>query len=792
MDRVSGDPSGAAETVRPVTVDKLGVRLALVALLCLALACAGVGGPDRKASDEERTNYAAALEEARRDPAAGATRLEAFIDSYPQSALADDAAEELALLALEQGDGALARSWFTLIVREYPNEDRAEMARLGLARMAVEAGEPETARRVLMRARFSQFDPAERRAAYRLLGELSEERVERLVWLARERAALFEELQLLREELQLPSPQPRPVVDEQPQPLVNDELQAPSEELREPYGDADATQLALLESELTQLDAELDELSAQLPDEELELVARTLDQENEAARLWLHLARRALAEGEIDEARKLANRVSDRTLSRGDEVLLGDLLLLIQLRAQMGDAVELPTFAEVAAHAPPSTEGASGTLGLILPLSGRFASYGEESLRGALLAARIFDIPVDLPEAGAPAAPAWVARSENDEAQDTASGADDRDAQIAAGADEPGGLRLVVRDSRGSPEVAVAAVRELGEIEDLVAIVGPLLGTAAEAAAQAAEEIAVPMLALTSREEVARGRDGVFRLRTTPDDEVHFLVGHAAGKLGARRFAVLYPKDSYGRGMRDRFWEAVEAQGGAVVASSGYEPDATDFGEAIRRMIGYTLLTPGEREALEQREALLRRGRRLEPADAAVARRVAYATIGPEGEPLPPIIDFDVLFIPDSHDKVVLIAPQLSFHHVVDVRLLGPNGWNHPELVPIGREHVSGAVISALFHEESRFPIVAIFVDDYAATLGQPPGVFAAHSYDAVNLVLVQLARGRDTRAQVRDGILRTQGYPGSSGVTSMMPDGNARKRPFLLGVRGGRIIPLD
>jgi hypothetical protein len=120
MDRVSGDPSGAAETVRPVTVDKLGVRLALVALLCLALACAGVGGPDREASDEERMSYAAALEEARRDPAAGAVQLEAFIESHPQSALADDAAEELALLALEQGDGALAGWWFTVLVGLYP------------------------------------------------------------------------------------------------------------------------------------------------------------------------------------------------------------------------------------------------------------------------------------------------------------------------------------------------------------------------------------------------------------------------------------------------------------------------------------------------------------------------------------------------------------------------------------------------------------------------------------------------------------------------------------------------
>jgi len=756
--------------VRLGKTDELGVRLALVILVCLGVACAGLGGPDRKASDEERATYEAAVAEVGRDPVSGAAKLEAFIDLYPRSALADDAAEQLARLSLERGEKEQARDWLALIVRDYPKEDRADMARLGLARMAVASGEPETARRVLSRARFSRLDLADRRAAYRLLAELSEEKVERLVWLARERGALWEELERAPDYPDYPEEPSE--LDSSPPPKV-------------------PAHLVSLQAEIAKLDAALDDLIVQLSDEELELAARTLDQEDAATRAWLHLARRALARGDIDAAEDYVDRAAGGARTRGDEILLTELVLLIELRAKMAEAGDLPTFAEVADQDPPSTEGATGTLGLVLPLSGRFASYGEESLRGVLLAARIFDIPVELPDSSAPAAAApWKRRSESQATSGEALGENTE----AAGpdADEPGGLRLVVRDSRGSPEVAAAAVRELADVDDLLAIVGPLLGASAEAAADAAEDEGVPMLALTSREEVARGRIGVFRLRTTPDDEVHFLVSHAVGQLGARRFAVLYPKDGYGRGMRDRFWQAVEAQGGAVVASSGYEPDATDFGEAIRKMIGYSLLTPGEKKALEEREALLRRGRRLDPADAAVARRVAYSILGPEGQPLPPVVDFDVLFIPDTHDKVVLIAPQLTFHQVVDVRLLGPNGWNHPDLVPIGRKHVSGAVISALFHENSRFPFVASFVDDYIATFGEAPGVFAAHAYDAANLVLVQLAQGRDSRDEVRDGILRTQGYPGASGVISIMPDGNARKRPFLLGVRGGNIIPLD
>ena len=155
-------------------------------------------------------------------------------------------------------------------------------------------------------------------------------------------------------------------------------------------------------------------------------------------------------------------------------------------------------------------------------------------------------------------------------------------------------------------------------------------------------------------------------------------------------------------------------------------------------------------------------------------------------------MDFDALFIPDGYAKIGLIAPQLAFHELTGVQLLGPGEWYHDDLIAIAQEHVSGAVISALFDPNSRFPFVARFVDDYRDTFALEPDAYAAHAYDAANLVLVQLAKGRLTREDVRDGIVRTQAYPGASGVISVSPDGNARKRPFLLRVKGSHMVPLD
>ncbi|MBW2713036.1 MAG: ABC transporter substrate-binding protein, partial [Deltaproteobacteria bacterium] len=162
-----------------------------------------------------------------------------------------------------------------------------------------------------------------------------------------------------------------------------------------------------------------------------------------------------------------------------------------------------------------------------------------------------------------------------------------------------------------------------------------------------------------------------------------------------------------------------------------------------------------------------------------------------DGEPLPPIVDFDALFIADSHEKVVLIAPQLAFHDVTGVRLLGAGGWNHPDLLTMGRKHVRGAIFAETFYAEYPHPAVTHYVERYSSGYDGEPSQFSAQSYDATNLVLAQLARGTVTRDGVTLGLLRVRDYAGVSGSTSVQPDGNARKRPFLLEVRWGRILPL-
>jgi ABC-type branched-subunit amino acid transport system substrate-binding protein len=675
------------------------MRLVALALaLALLGACAGLQGT--RISSEQREAYEGALESLDRDPDLAQQRLEQFLRRWPEGPLADDARMRLGEIALARGDDDTALRHFYYVVRNFSNGDQIDLARLRAAQIRIDQGDAPAAEQLLKRVRLSRLSREEQRAGYRALADAAPDDVTRLLRLATLRA--FE-------------------------------------------GDDDAVALT---------DVEIDRILLELERADLERAADQLGDGIPAARVRLRAAELALEGGDVSQAREQLERASQLPLAPAYAARLQSAAERLEMReaglAPEGEA--LPTFSEAAVVGRPRTAGATGTLGVVLPLSGDFADFGEESLRGILLAAGVFDPP-------------------------------------------PGSatnVRVLIRDTRGRPERAAEAVRDLAKHDEVSAILGPLLAGECEAAAEAAQRAGVPLLALTSREEIAATRSQVLRVRTRPKEEVATLVDHAVRELGARTFAILYPNDAYGLGLRDLFWDAVEEQGGAVVGVARYDPQATDFAEPIRRLVGYVLLSPEEQQALQKREQMLRRARRLPPEKALELREQARALTGPEGEPLPPIVDFDALFIPESHEKVVLIAPQLAFHEALGTRLLGPSGWYHPDLVPIGRDHVEGALFTAQFFPESELPMVREFTDRYLETFAATPEAFAAQGYDAANLVLMQLANGRHSRDDVRRGVLATRAFPGVTGVLSMRADGNARKRPFLLGIERGQIVQLE
>ena len=111
------------------------------------------------------------------------------------------------------------------------------------------------------------------------------------------------------------------------------------------------------------------------------------------------------------------------------------------------------------------------------------------------------------------------------------------------------------------------------------------------------------------------------------------------------------------------------------------------------------------------------------------------------------------------------------------------------DIESLGGDPLEGALFASHFYPDSQVPYVRTFRQHFEAAFGGVPDAFAAQAYDAASLALAQLARGRDDREDVRDGLRKIDSFPGMSGVTTIGADGNAHKRPFLLGIEHGRIV---
>ena len=309
-------------------------------------------------------------------------------------------------------------------------------------------------------------------------------------------------------------------------------------------------------------------------------------------------------------------------------------------------------------------------IGAILSLSGRARRVGELALRGLMLAA-------DLPSKG-PAAP-----------------------------DAP---NVVFRDDAGDAARAVQAVEELANVHRVIAIIGPMDGQIAAAAGRRAQELSVPLIALSPAGTAPNAGAFVFRYFPTPDAEARALA-ESARQRGASSFAVLYPNNAYGQTMSSAFAREAIAHGLRQALTLTYTPGATSFG--------------AETEALAKSH-------------------------------------FDALFVPDSADHLALIAPALAAAGLWSttanerapnggraIALLAPSVGYSPGLPRLAGRYLQGASFAVPFDSQAIQGPSYDFVQQFQGSFGSAPDAFAAYAHDAYRLVRSCVEAGAVTRDAV-------------------------------------------
>lgn len=182
-----------------------------------------------------------------------------------------------------------------------------------------------------------------------------------------------------------------------------------------------------------------------------------------------------------------------------------------------------------------------GSIGVLLPLSGRYASYGELVKKGLELA---------LQEHNKTRLPA----------------------------------RFIYHDTAIEGVTSAQLVSSLTDDDKVMAIVGPLLGTMVGEAARRAQREMVPMVTLAQAEGLPEIGNFIFRDSLTAEQQVKTLIDYAL-KNGHISFSILHPENRLGERMTEVFVAELQKAGGEIIDIISYPEDSTDFRKQIQQLL---------------------------------------------------------------------------------------------------------------------------------------------------------------------------------------------------------------
>jgi ABC-type branched-subunit amino acid transport system substrate-binding protein len=366
----------------------------------------------------------------------------------------------------------------------------------------------------------------------------------------------------------------------------------------------------------------------------------------------------------------------------------------------------------------------TNTVGAVLPLSGRFAVYGQKALQGIQAALGFLAVPVDTMP--------------------------------------PTEFNLVVKDSGADPIQAAQAVRDLSENEQVITIIGPIFSRTTRVAAEAAEESGTPIISLSPDPDIpALGRN-VFRRSLLDSQQITALVRLVYDRLQMSRIAFLYPDNPYGRELMNLFWDEIDKRGGEIVAAESFPPGQTDFGPQIRGMVGLNRKMTQEELDLKQAGVDIE----LQPIVDFDALFIPadFQTVGL----LAPQLAFydvnEVLLVgADGWNSPWLV--ELGEHYVEGALFTG--GFVHDLENPQIRELSEKYWLT--FGEDPQ----ALAVQAYDAARIVRTGIESGMVRD---------------RSSLREYLMNLEDFPSVEGLLTTDENGDIRQRPYLLTVVNGKI----
>jgi branched-chain amino acid transport system substrate-binding protein len=303
-------------------------------------------------------------------------------------------------------------------------------------------------------------------------------------------------------------------------------------------------------------------------------------------------------------------------------------------------------------------------------------------------------------------------------------------------------ITWVIQDDKNDATEAANVANLLVNQHRVKAIVGSVTSKATIPVSDIIQAGKVPTISPTATNPKVTVADGkrkeyMFRACFIDPFQGAVLAKFAQDTLKKKNAAVLYDaSNDYSKGIAEVFRDAFRKQGGAVAAFESYGKDDVDFSALLTKV----------------------------KASGA-----------------------DVLFLPDYYNKVGLIAKQAQ-EKGLKVQLIGPDGWDSPDLVKIAGSAIEGGYFSNHYSPDDKRPEVVAWVKKYREKHGQVPDALGTLAYDATNMLLEAIRKaGSDDPKKIREALASMKDFQAVSGKSTMDGNGDCIKSAAILKIEGGK-----
>lgn len=291
------------------------------------------------------------------------------------------------------------------------------------------------------------------------------------------------------------------------------------------------------------------------------------------------------------------------------------------------------------------------------------------------------------------------------------------------------GKQIVVdfQDDKNDKKEAVSIFNKFATIDKVPVVFGSAGSTVSLAIAPLANKYHVVLISPISSSKQLSTKGGEYFFRTCPADNLQAeVLAKWVVESGAKKVAVVYTNNSWGKPLAEDFKELFTKSGGQVVLFEGIDENTTDVRTIISKIKA--------------------------------------------------IKDLDAIVSPTYPKEGGIFVMQLK-QMGVNIPLFGGDNWGSPEFLQIAGDAANGVYYTA--PTQSKSPYYESFVKNFENKFHKKPDIFSAYAYDAATAIIKSVDKAKSFKPDDIKNTLVNIEFMGVSGEIKFKPNGDLETKGF-------------